>query len=186
MKTGEESVAILLGLLNELNVPYMLVGSFSSNYYGVSRATRDADFVVEMSDEHRRELFDRLPQSMEVDPQISFETVTSTTRQIISIPSVPFKIELFDLSGDSHDQARFSRRRSVQSMGGEVFLPTPEDVIIQKLRWCKGANRGKDFDDCVNVLAVQDDVLDFEYIREWCGEHGTLEVLAEAMKIADC
>jgi hypothetical protein len=44
MKSGEEAVGILLDLLNRADVPYMIVGSFSSNRYGVPRATHDADF----------------------------------------------------------------------------------------------------------------------------------------------
>ena len=44
MKYGEEAVYALPDLLNEHEVSYMLVGSFSSNAYGEARATKDADF----------------------------------------------------------------------------------------------------------------------------------------------
>ena len=55
-------------------------------------------------------------------------------------------------------------------------------LIVQKLRWCKGAKRSKDFDDTVAVIAVQGlKKLDIPYIERWCGEHGTLDVLAEAI-----
>jgi hypothetical protein len=53
------------------------------------------------------------------------------------------------------------------------MLPTPEDVIVTKLRWSKGGNRAKDVDDVVNVLKVQSDRLDLPYIRQWCDAHGT-------------
>ena len=43
----------------------------------------------------------------------------------------------------------------------DVYLPTAEDVIVMKLRWC----RGKDRDDVAIVLAVQGDGLDFDYIH---------------------
>ena len=46
MKSGEEAVYFLLDRMNEIGVDYMIVGSFSSNAYGVARATKDADFVV--------------------------------------------------------------------------------------------------------------------------------------------
>jgi len=63
----------------------------------------------------------------------------------------------------------------------EAWLPTPEDVIVQKLRWNKVGRRSKDFDDVVSVMAVQGEaVLDWPYIEKWCAEHGTLEVLADA------
>ena len=52
---------------------------------------------------------------------------------------------------------------------------------MQKLRWCLGGRRAKDFDDAVAVMAVQGkQALDWPYIEKWCAEHGTMEVLAQA------
>lgn len=38
----------MIDALNAAGVPYLLVGSFSSSYYGIPRSTRDADFVIEL------------------------------------------------------------------------------------------------------------------------------------------
>jgi hypothetical protein len=181
MKSGEDAVGVLLDTLNGLSLDYMVVGSFSSNRYGVPRATKDADLVLRIMTAERERLFAELPGTFLIDPHVSFEMVTGTWRQIIQIPQIPFTIELFELSGDAHDQSRFERRRKLTLLGREAWLPTAEDVIIQKLRWCKGARRGKDFDDAVSVMGVQGEPsLDWPYIEHWCGAHGTLEVLAEA------
>lgn len=181
MKTGEMAVGVLLDALNGLSLDYMVVGSFSSNRYGVPRATKDADLVLRIMAAQRESLFDVLPESFRIDPQVSFEMVTGTWRQIIQIPEIPFTIELFELSEDAHDQSRFERRRKLTLLGREAWLPTAEDVIVQKLRWCKGARRGKDFDDVVAVMGVQGEKsLDWSYIEHWCNQHGTLDLLAEA------
>jgi hypothetical protein len=181
MKQGEEAVGVLLDTLNELGLEYMVVGSFSSNRYGVPRATKDADFVLKIVAAERKRLFDHLPDAFVVDPQVGFEMVTGTWRQIIQVPTIPFTIKLFELSSDAHDQSRFSRRRLLTLLSRKAWLPTPEDVIIQKHRWSLGGRRSKDFDDAVSVMAVQGETgLDWLYIETWCAEHGTLEVLAEA------
>jgi hypothetical protein len=185
MKQGEEAVGIMLDALNDLGLDYMVVGSFSSNRYGVPRATKDADLVLRIVAADRERLFARLPAAFKVDPQVSFEMVTGTWRQIIQVPEIPFMIELFELSSDAHDQSRFTRRRKLTLLSRESWLPTPEDVIVQKLRWSKGAKRSKDFDDAVAVMGVQGEAaLDWTYIEKWCAEHGTLEVLAEAKAAA--
>lgn len=185
MKDGEEAVSLLLAALNRLELDYMVVGSFSSNRYGIPRATKDADFVLRIATNERKALFESLPASFEIDPQVSFEMVTGTWRQIISVPEIPFTIELFELSGDPHDQERFARRRKSTIVGTPAWIPRPEDVVIQKLRWCVGGRRSKDFDDAVAVMGVQGEAnLDWPYIGKWCTEHGTLEVLAEAKEIA--
>jgi hypothetical protein len=181
MKTGEDAVGLLLDILNGQSLDYMVVGSFSSNRYGVPRATKDAYFVLRIMAAQREMLFAALPESFRIDPQVSFEMVTGTWRQIIQIPEIPFTIELFELSGDAHDQSRFDRRRKLTLLGRDAWLPAAEDVIIQKLRWSKGARRGKDFDDTVAVMGVQGEKsLDWPYIDHWCAQHDTLDVLAEA------
>jgi hypothetical protein len=157
----------------------MLVGSFSSNAYGEARATKDADFVVQCSTEQRRDLISRLPYDFIVDEQVLFETITGHTRQILTIPSVPFEIELFDLSSELFDLSRFSRRVQTSMMGRVVWLPTAEDVIVQKLRWAKLGKREKDFLDAQGILRVRTKPLDWEYINGWCEQLDLVEVLAE-------
>ena len=181
MKSGEEAVGVVLDVLNGLGLDYMVVGSFSSNRYGVPRATTDAVFVLNIVAADRERLFASLPESFKIDPQVGFEMVTGTWRQLIQVPKIPFTIELFELSRDAHDQSRFERRRKLTLLSREAWLPSVEDVLVQKLRWCKGAKRSKDFDDAVAVLGVQgENTLDWPYIEKWCAEHGTLDVLAEA------
>lgn len=181
MKKGEEALGILLDALNEHSLDYMVVGSFSSNRYGVPRATKDADLVLRIVAAQREKLFTELPKSFQIDHQVSFEMVTGTWRQIIEIPEIPFTIELFELSTDAHDQSRFERRKKLTLLGRDAWLPTAEDVIVQKLRWCKVARRGKDFDDVVAVMGVQGKKsLDWSYIEHWCAQHNTLEILGEA------
>ena len=181
MKDGNEVAARVVAAFDELGIEYFLAGSFSSNYYGIPRSTKDADFVAVLSGKIGM-LEAALGSGLELDAQTSFETVTGTLREIIRVPSVPFEVEIFHLSKDSHDQSRFERRRTVfdELVGCEICLPTAEDVIVTKLRWAVRAKRSKDADDVRDVIAVQgDEVLDWEYIHHWCAEHGTRELLDE-------
>ncbi|MCF7731436.1 MAG: hypothetical protein K9N23_07105 [Akkermansiaceae bacterium] len=181
MKTGEEAIGVLLDVLNRLEVDYMVVGSFSSNRYGVPRATKDADLVLKIGAAERERLFATLPGDFRTDPQVTFEMVTGTWRQVIKVSRIPFIIELFELSADDFDQSRFSRRRRLTLLGRDAWLPTAEDVIVQKLRWCAIGRRSKDFDDAVAVMGVQGEAaLDWTYIERWCRLHGTLRILDEA------
>jgi hypothetical protein len=73
-------------------IPYLLAGPFSSNYYGIPRSTKDADFVVELRGGVGRDFMARLGADFEADPQLSFETNTGTYRQLIQHKSSPFKV----------------------------------------------------------------------------------------------
>lgn len=156
-------------------VAYLLAGSFSSNFYGIPRSTKDADFVVELHGGVGRDFMAWLGADFETDPQLSFETNTGTYRQLIQHTSSPFKVELFLLSSDPHDQARFHRRVAVTAYGRQIWLPTPEDVIIMKVRWA----RSRDRDDVRAVIGVQGNKLDWPYIETWCERHGTRALLEQ-------
>ena len=178
---GTTSLLELTAMFDRESVPYMIVGSYSSNFYGIPRSTKDADLVVHLPSEAWAKLPSLLPGSLELDDQMSFEIVTSTRREILRVKDSLFEIELFRLSDDSHDRSRFERRLRVEIFpGAGVFLPTAEDVVVQKLRWSVGAKRPKDFIDVVAVMQVQGRALDWFYIEKWCAKHGTLEVLARA------
>lgn len=182
--TGNEAVLAVIDALEACGVSYMIVGSYSSNVYGIDRSTEDADFVVELGDVSIREIGRRLAPNIRIDPQMSFETVTMTRRYIAQVVGeIPFKIEFFLLSNDPHDQERFRRRLPSRVAGRETFLPTPEDVIITKLNWYARQRRAKDLEDARGIIGVQEEkALDWAYIRSWCDRHGTRELLEEVRR----
>lgn len=177
--TGEEATTAVIAALDAAGIPYMLVGSFASNFYGVPRATEDADLVVELGTRPISEFVDHLGLGFRLEPQMYFELITGTTRHVVEVAAIPFTLELFRLSDDPHDQERFGRRRRVRLFDREIFLPTVEDVVITKLRWFLGGQRPKDRQDARDVIAVQGERMAWDYVYSWCDQHGTRELLDE-------
>lgn len=174
--TGTEACGKLLDAMEAAGVEYMVTGAFASNAYGIPRSTKDADFVVDHFTPELNKVLDRLGPGIVLQEQMSFETITGSWRQILDVPGTSFVIELFQLGDDPFMQERFRRRVRVGSPDWNrlVWMPTAEDVVIQKLRW----GREKDLTDARDVLAVQGDALDFVHLERWCAEHGTVGRLA--------
>ena len=177
--TIEDVTLRVIDALNADGSPYMLVGSFSSNLYGIPRSTKDADFVLQLQGDLSRKFYESLGNDCKIDPQLKFEANTGTFKQELCFQGTPFTVELFRLSDDAFDQERFSRRLSVRLFGRETCVPRAEDVIVMKLRWF----RDKDRSDIVNVMAVQHGKLDWTYIETWCQRHGTFARLEELRRI---
>jgi len=180
--TIEALAAAVLAACEAESVAYMLTGAFAFNYYGIPRATKDVDVVIELpGHDPIPALITRLSELVQFDEQVQFDTLTWGKRQVgVTRESPPLKVELFELFEDPFVRAQFERRRLLRSaeIGREAWLPTPEDVVVQKLRW----GRNKDLDDARDVLAVQEpEKLDMEYIRRWCVEHETTERLDAAL-----
>ena len=170
--------------LDEQQIPYMLVGSFSSNVYGVPRSTRDADFVIQHPGLSFKQLMLKLGSRFVGDPQLRFEGVTGTTRQVIELADHTFKVELFRLTDDPFDQSRFARRVRRKVGAQDVWFPTAEDVVVQKLRWWSNGARPKDIEDAKQVISVQGSNLNWTYIEHWCDQHESREALDDIRRTA--
>jgi len=177
--TPDEAVVNVLDALDGAGIPYMIVGSLASNFHGIPRSTRDADFVVELASDRLGQLAARLGSGLTLRRQGSFETATGTMRYVVELALSPFVCELFVLSDDPHDRERFVRRMRVQMLGRAAFVASVEDTIITKLRWAADARRSKDREDVRSILAVRGADLDWAYLDQWTTAHGTKALLAE-------
>lgn len=177
--TSEALTVRAVDALNASGLPYMLVGSFSSNLYGIPRSTKDADFVVDFGATPVADLAARLGGDFELESQMSFETITGTYRYRLRHPASAFMIELFMPNDDPHDRERFARRRAHPFAGRTAFVPTVEDVIVTKLRWSRQGKRAKDVDDVRGVIGVSGEIVDWGYVHGWCDAHGTRQLLDE-------
>ncbi len=174
---AEDAAVLCIDALEALAIPYMVVGSLTTNYYGVPRSTQGADFVVELGELSISQIAARLGDTFKLDSQMSFETVTGTVRHRMRLIEHPLTVEFFLLGNGEHDKSRFQRRVRTHMLGRQTWVSTAEDVIITKLRWSKHARRTKDADDVRDVLAVQGDNLDLPYLHEWCARHDTRQLL---------
>jgi hypothetical protein len=162
----------------------MIVGSVAMNYYCVPRSTQDADIVIESQLVNFAHQLSRRLEAFQLDPQLGFESVTSTTKALLHTKQHDFHIELFGLSDDEHDQARFKRRVRIETLETHAWIATADDLIINKLRWALHAGREKDVADVRNLISVQNEFLDWPYIEGWCNRHGTRELLDQLRREA--
>ncbi len=175
------AISKVLIALNELRIPYMIVGALSSNMYGEPRLTDDADLVLELGNTPISALVSKLGSDFRLDSQLGFETITGSSRYHITHVESEFLIELFQLTDDPHNQSRFARRKGILFAEVPASVQSVEDVIIQKLRWYKRGNRLKDIEDARNVVDTQRGKLDLEYIRHWVGLHETGEIFEKLL-----
>ncbi len=70
--TGNQAAVAAAEALDACGIPYMLVGSYSSNIYGIDRSTQDADFVIELGEAEIGELARRIAPAIRIDRQNEF------------------------------------------------------------------------------------------------------------------
>ena len=151
---------------------FMAVGAIASGVYGLPRSTRDFDLLVSIDKPGAIDgIITKLEDLVDFDPQIVFDTITFGSRHVGKSKGKPsYKVELFETFDDPFVKSEFSRRTRifVPVLDRETWIPTAEDVLVQKLRWA----RPKDLEDVKDVLTVQGTKsLDMDYIKQWCEEH---------------
>ena len=58
--SGDEATLAVIEALEALGIPYMMVGSLSTNLYGIPRSSEDADFVLQIGPHSLSQLADHL------------------------------------------------------------------------------------------------------------------------------
>ena len=180
--TVEELASKVIVACEAENLDHMLTGAFAFNYFAIPRSTTYVDFVVDATGSGKiAKLIARLEPEIEFRGQVQFDTLTWGKRHI-GKPSKnsTLEVELFELFDDPFVQSQFKRRQrlALPQISIETWIPTPEDIVVQKLRW----GRTKDLDDARDVLATEGtDTLDMPYIEDWCAIHKTTDRLTATL-----
>lgn len=161
----------LAELFERLGIRYAFGGALANNYWGIVRATQDADCLVlipalryqeladelsrlgfVMQDDHGHEVPLVVPQMRkEADEQKLMRVFRESLKAELFVPFIPLQDEIL---------RRAVRLRLEQR---SVQVTTAEDLILLKMVF----RREKDLRDIRGILWVQRGKLDLEYVRRW-------------------
>lgn len=144
-KPGPNLFLHILLKLEELEIPYVIIGGFAATMYGITRATFDIDIVVNLQEKHIQALADAYPlPRYYADPhQMRYAMRMGSSFNIIDT-TLGEKADLFPLTMDPRYQPAFEHRvRGVVDLPEQepfaVWVARPEDVIVGKLMaWDEG------------------------------------------------
>ncbi len=153
-------------ILDALGVPYMLSGSVAMNLYAEPRTTQDIDVIVEMMTDDVYNFTKLLGNRFYYSEEAIFDAIERKSMfNIIDFES-GMKVDLITRNKDFYEQVKFQNRRKTDYLGIVLWIISPEDLVISKLRWIQELESEKQKADIQNLLST--DGLDMEYIRRWC------------------
>ena len=136
--TLSEVLSLVISRLDDLQIPYMIVGSFASSAYGPIRSTQDADLIVNMRPEKVGDFVRTFSMDFYVDQsQVEQAIAAKRSVNIIHLGTF-FKVDCFILSGTPFMREEFSRRvsRRLEMLEKpDIWLATAEDTVLSKLSW---------------------------------------------------
>lgn len=169
----------LVAALDRAAIPYLLTGSLVSSLQGEPRATHDIDLVIDVAQNDVPLLVEVLTSlTLSVDELAVADAVL--TRGMFSVIDPPSgdKADFWLVTEQPFDRERFARRTTITALGVQISVSTPEDTILQKLRWSRLAGGSeKQLADAAGVYDLQAGSLDEEYLDIWAERLGVSAAL---------
>lgn len=168
-------------IFEELGISYYITGGVAAISYGEPRTTQDLDLVMAISPDVIDRLSDALTEAGFYVPGIDdVKSGRMRTLQIIEMESIS-RADLVVAGTDEFERLKFTRRRVIEFEGTALYFASPEDVILNKLRWRQRSGSEKQWRDVLGVLKVQAENLDFGYMRDWAEQLGLVDALNQAV-----
>lgn len=163
--------------LEEANIEYMVVGSLGSIVYGEPRMTKDFDIVIKLTAKDIRKfvkLFNEEEYYCPPTEVISQEIINHGQFNLIHHES-GFKTDILIQKNNPHSIEEFKRKRRIEFIDDlEIFLATPEDIIIKKLVYFKMSESQKHIDDIKGILIHTD--IDHDYLNLWLNQLSLMSI----------
>jgi len=168
----QELLTAVARALDAAGIPYMVTGSVASSLQGEPRSTHDIDIVVEIREKDIAALAGAFPAgSFFLDQRSVREAIENKGMFNLIDLAEGDKVDFWLLTGEPFDRSRFGRRIREDFGGNSVWVSSPEDTILMKLRWAQmmGGSE-KQRQDALRVYEVQRGQIDAEYMGRWARE----------------
>jgi hypothetical protein len=174
--------------LEAIGVEYMIGGSVASGIHGIPRMTQDVDIITRLGHDVVDKLVVLLGEEFYIDADMAHEAIDSGTSFNVIYLATMTKGDLFILGNSAWTQSEWRRRqrKRVGDTEETLYFASPEDMILQKLRWYRmtGERSDRQWGDVQGMLRVQGDALDREYLNHWARELEIGDLLAQSLEDA--
>lgn len=178
-------IARFADILDAVEIPYMLTGSFASGIHGQPRASHDIDFVIAPTLGSLHQLLKNLPEN---DYYISRDAALDAygRESLFNVVDMAtgWKIDFICRKSRAFSVTEFERRTHQTLDGRSIFVTTAEDALLSKLEWASLTGSERQLTDAASIVAIQRDKLDAAYIEKWALHLGLQELWQKAKQLA--
>jgi hypothetical protein len=181
----KDFLARLVAKLNQVGMPFMVVGSLASGFHGTIRSTNDFDLVIAPSAEQLGQFLDCLGPDYYVSSAAAWQALAQRSMFNVVDFQAGWKADLIIRKDRPFDLAAFCRRQVATVLETSAPVGSAEDTILSKLEWAKQSESERQLRDALGVVAIQRDNLDREYLSKWAQELGVADLLQNVLREAD-
>jgi hypothetical protein len=176
-------VAKLHKIFESTNIPYYVSGGVASSLHGEPRFTRNLDLVISVESDQIDLLVATLEGAGYYCPVGAVEGLKQGSERMLNITHTETiaNADLYITDVSAFAVSQMARRRLIDLEGIPAFwVASPEDTILQKLRWGRGSQSEKQWRDVLGILKLQAESLDYMYLAEWSEHLDLIDALNQA------
>jgi len=146
----------------------MLTGSLASSMHGEPRSTHDIDLIIDPTRDSLAKLLEGFPaEAYYVSRNTAFEALEARSLfNVIDFES-GWKVDFLIRKDREFSVVEFGRRRVSELLGFQIFVASPEDVILAKLEWARMSDSERQIRDAAGILRAQGEAIDTEHLERW-------------------
>ena len=177
----------MVGILEALDIPYLVGGSVASVALSEPRSTNDVDIVVDLREENVVDFLIALEDDFYAEEEMIRDAISLKSSFNLILLRTMIKVDVFVCEANAWTESEFSRKHQLDlGITGEpvlAWLPSAEDVILQKLAWYRlgGEVSERQWRDVQGVLKVQAENLDYDYLKKWAIFRNVSDLLLRAV-----
>jgi hypothetical protein len=182
MLSQKEFLKNIVEKLEQAGIGYVICGSIAASFYGVERSTQDADIIISSTEEQLAKFLKLLGDSYYVSEDTALDALKRRTMfNIIDLENA-WKADLIILKETDFGAKEFQRKREEILLGKDLYILSPEDIVLSKLVWAEQSRSQQQYSDASRILEVWSGHLDMKYLNKWAKELGVEKALAEIIE----
>ena len=173
-----EFLKTVVGILESLDICYMIVGSFVSSRFGEARFTNDVDIVIDVNEQQLMALCNAFPaDAFYLSRPAALDALRLRRQFNVIHPSSANKVDFMIARLDPWGRMQLARRARRQIVPEcSAYTASPEDVILAKMIFFREGGSDKHIRDIAGMLQISGNEIDREYIADWAERLGLISI----------
>ncbi|MBU2634987.1 nucleotidyltransferase family protein [Patescibacteria group bacterium] len=165
--------------LEKAKIPYMLTGGVAVSYWGYPRTTHDIDIVIEAKKEDKEKIVALFEKDFYISAEAAEDAIKTRFTFNILHHQTGLKVDFWLVKKDLFGVSEFKRKLKKKMFGEEIFIISPEDLILTKLLAYKETQSHRRLEDAKSILKTSK--VDLKYIKRWAEKQSTIKILEEIL-----
>lgn len=172
---------LVTGRLEGAGIAYMVTGSVATSLYAEPRMTRDVDLVVELDTNDAARIVEMFGAEFLCDVDRIREAIDRRSMFNLIHTAAVVKVDVIVRKDSAYRAEEFRRRCMATIAGVDMWVVSPEDLILSKLDWARDSRSEVQLRDVRAVIASQPSV-DWTYVSSWADRLGVRALLDEVRR----